>query len=522
MPDIFAPAPPDGERLGGILASRIRANTEGYLEHVSVEQIAEGLDHTAAEASTYGRSAGLLLEAAANSYEYSDDAQVKKVMDALARTLISHQRSNGYVGAYPASDRWTREDLSSQSAILLGLTTYYRVTGEDEELAGARRLANGLVEHLSKGKGAVADAREVVRPLLEIFRATNDAHYLAFCRKLSQSSLSELGRENGTYSFLSFLSGLVDLYQLTGDEAYAKAAVSGWKRIRDDQLEMTGVPVSKDASDAGCLVQAWLQLNLELFRVEGEPRYAEEVERTVYNQLLASQDGDTGKIDPAVAEAGSKAASMRVSPCAAAISLGISEIPGAMWGRLGSGVAVLSYQPGRATVRSHRRTAVQLYSESQYPDSGNVLLHVEPNHDAKFPLQLLVPSWTKSFKAEIGATVLLGKPGQFLTLEREWKKGDTVKVSIEMSAAAISDPGHPQQAALQRGPQVLCLVKGQSAMSDLSTASFSRAGVSLKTLDGDGSAYQLNGTEGGRAQALTFVPFADVDAPYRVWVRSSD
>jgi DUF1680 family protein len=522
VPDLFAAAPFDAERLGGIFAGRVRANTEGYLERIPVAKISEALDSATPENAAMGRSAGMLLEATSNAYEYSDDEQLKKVMDSLAKALISHQQSSGYVGFHPASEPWSRDDLSSQSEVLLGLTNYYRVTGRDEPLAASRRLANGLIQHLSKGKGAVADAREVVRPLLEIYRATNDGRYLTFCRKLSQSSLAELGRENGTYTFLSFLSGLVDLYQLTGDDAYAKAAVSGWKRVKDDQLAVTGVPFSKEASDSGCLTQAWLRLNIGLLRVLGEARYAEEIERTVYNQLLASQDGDSGKIDPGIPVAGSKAPSSRVSPCSAAISLGITEILETMWGRLGSGVAVLSYQPGRATIRSRGRNAVQLYIESQYPESGSILLHVEPNHDAKFPLQLLVPWWTKSFKADIGPTRLQGKPGQFLTLEREWKKGDTVKISIDMTALTVAEPSHPDDIAIQRGPQVLCLVKGQTALNDLSAVTIPRAGLSLKTVDDDSGGYRLNGAEGGRPQQLTMVPMAEVDGPYRLWIKSSD
>lgn len=524
VPDVFTAAPFDQQRFGGLLESRMRANVEGYLEHIPVQQIAQALNGAQnTQDADLGKSAGLLLESAANSYEYNNDAHLKKVMDALAESLMSHQQSDGYIGAYPAAQRWTTpEDISSQSAILFALTDYQRVSGDDRGLEASRRLANSLVTHLSKGKGAVADAREAVAPLLELYRATNDTRYLAFCRRLSQSSLSELGKENSTYSFLSFLSGLVNLYQLTGDDAYAKAAVSGWRRIKNDQLTITGAPVSSQSSEMGCLTHAWLRLNIQLFQVEGEPQYAIEAERTIYNQLLASQDGETGKIDPSVPDAGSKTMSLNIQPCAAAISLGISEIPELMWGRLGSGVAILSYQPGHTNVRTRRRTLLQLYTESQYPNSGNILLHVEPNHDARFPLQLLVPEWTKAFRAEVGSTVLQGKPGQFLTLDREWKKGDTVKITIDMTAKSISSSNHKGEIAVQRGPQILCLVKGGGDLTSLSSATLSSAGLALKPVDGQDGSYSAPGAQDSHPLRLTLVPLADADGPYRVWINSAD
>jgi DUF1680 family protein len=526
--DAFTAVPNDLQHLGGILASRMLANTAGYLEHIRLNEISQSFAKIADDTKsatksdlTTGRSAGLLLEASANSYEYSDDGQLKTVMNGLAKLLVSHQEPAGYIGTYPTAQRWSHEDLSAQGAILLGLVAYARVTGNDEALTASRRLANPLVDHLSRGKGAVADARELVRPLLELYRATNDRRYLGFCRRLAGSSLSELRVENDTYSFLSLLSGLADLYQLTADEAYVKAAESGWREIRDQQLTVTGVPATKDDSNIGCLTQAWLRLNLDLLRTRGDPRYADQLERTVYNQLLASQDAETGKIDPCAPESGTKKPSSGIDPCAAAISLAISDIPEMVWGRHGPAVAVLSYQSGHATLRI-RRATLQMYAESDYPASGKILLHIEPSHDIRFPLELLVPSWTKSFAAEAGATKLAGKPGQFLTLEREWKKGDTVKISVEMSVSKIEDNHRDGPVAIQRGPQLLVLTRGDGSLADLSAAAVPSGSLSPQPDEDNEGTYFLQGRYQGKAAQLTLLPFADAAAMYRLWLKVAD
>ena len=526
--DAFTAVPYDQQHLGGLLASRMLANTAGYLEHIRLNDISQSFAKVAGDSKSAtkgdlatGRSAGLLLEASANSYEYSDDRQLKTVMDGLAKLLISHQEPAGYIGTYPAAQRWNHEDLSSQGAILLGLVAYSRVTGNEDAVTASRRLANPLVDHLSRGKGAVADARELLRPLLELYRATNDRRYLGFSRRLAGSSLSELKVENDTYSFLSLLSGLADLYQLTADEAYVKAAESGWREIRDQQLTVTGMPAAKDDSNIGCLTQAWTRLNLDLLRVRGDARYAEQLERTVYNQLLASQDAETGKIDPCAPESGTKKPTSAIDPCAAAISLAISDIPEMVWGRRGPAVAVLSYQSGRATLRV-RRATLQIYAESDYPASGKILLHIEPSHDVRFPLQLLVPSWTKSFMAEAGATKLEGKPGQFLNLEREWKKGDTVKISLEISVSNIEDNHRGGAVAIQRGPQLLVLTRGDGSLTDLSAAAVPSSSLSLQEDQDNERTYFLQGRYQGKPAQLTLLPFADAAAMYRLWLKLAD
>lgn len=522
IPDVFTPVPSDLQRLGGLLAGRMRANSEGYLEHIKPAELAKSLEGGVAKDNTAGRTTGLLLEAATNAYDYSDDAHLKAIMSELARVLITRQESNGYIGSVAPVERFNHEDLSAQGAILLGLVAYSRVSGNDEALVASKRLANTLVAHLARGKGAVADAREIIRPLLELYRATSDNHYLAFCRRLATSSFSELGTENDTYSFLSFLSGLVDLYQLTGDEAFAKAAESGWTRIQHDQLGVTGVPRSKENAATGCLTQAWMRLNLDLLRLRGDARYADQLDRTVYNQLLASQDPETGKIDACVPASGTRNPVMKYDPCSAAVSLAISDIPEMIWGRHGGGIAILAYQPGHATLRTRRRATLQLYTESTYPANGNVLLHIEPSHDVAFPLQLLVPSWTKSFVAEIGSTRVTGKPGQYLTLQREWKKGDTVRISIDMTAVAITDTLHSGERVLQRGPQILALTSEDTESQDLASAGISPDKLSLQPDQDNADTFLARGTLGGKAASLTFVPFADADAPYRLWVKISE
>ena len=183
------------------------------------------------------------------------------------------------------------------------------------------------------------------------------------------------------------------------------------------------------------------------------------------------------------------------------------------------------------TTRAHG--TVRLLVETNYPESGEVLIHVEPERDIHFPLRLRVPSWTKSYVATVGESTVEGKPGEFLVLNRKWHKGDTVKIAMDLTVRAL-DGGvsYPDSVAIQRGPQVLALE--QSLNSDLK--SFDNAGPTSISPEAltladtkttlphtwlGSQAYVLRGESDGQPKPLVLIPFADAKN-YRVWLKKPE
>jgi uncharacterized protein len=526
IPDVYTPVPVDQQRLAGLLANRLRANIEGYLEHIDEKALLEGRGNGTAGA------AGIFLQAAANSYEYSDDRQLKGVMDRVANTIIAAKNRPASGGDRNRS--WTQNEILTQAEELSGLIAYSRVTGSDDALAAAGGRAELMLIAASNANTERSpDFSVLLRPMADLYRYTSDERYLQFCNRLAQRKA--VVNEDAA-STLSYAAALVDLYALTGTDSYLKSGAAKWQEEFGKGVVTNGgqfpFPHSlKNGIDA-CVTAAWMQLTLELFRVTGKAQYAEELERTVYNQLIAAQEGKTGKIDACIPLNGSKHAELAATRCVVAVALGLSEIPAATWGRYGDGLAVLSYSAGRATIRLRRRATIQIYLEGTYPERGNILLHVEPSHDVRFPLKLRVPAWTSAFRAEVGGFRLLGKPGEFLTIAREWKKGDTVKISIDMTAGVIKRPDDVAELAIRRGPQILALASSVNPdLKDLAGAALHANSVaSLKSVEGDArlavnsmsdQTYYVDGEYSGTARRLVFMPFADA-MQYRVWLKQAE
>ncbi len=501
--DLYRPLPFDQQKLTGLLGERMRANSEGYLEHVN-------------PAASPSEAAGKFLDAAANAYEYRHDQDLRTLMDRVAKELLTVQRTNG---------------LLARKYDLLGLLAYYRITGDESAFAASKKAADLLIsEYTNEAGNGEGLTGILLEPLVYLYRYTGNERYLQFCRSLAESPIA-FGESASPHERISTLVGLVELYRITGDASYYRTAVAAWRNLRDTRLSLSAMLTSTGQEATipdPCVVVSWMQLTLDLLRLTGEAQYGEELERIVYNQLFAAQDPKTGAVFTSVPLKGSKKVADTKDECAPSEAQGISLLPSAAWGRYGNGIAIVLYGAARGTFQLRRRGAVQLYAEATYPETGEILLHVDPAHNIQFPLRLRVPEWTNNFTVDIAGSHLIGKRGEFLTISRQWKRGDTVKIAIDMTVHAITG-GDAESIAIQRGPQILALDKTLNPqVKDLRAASIASA-VQLKLTSADvklpstwtgDQAYTAPGEYDRKPQQLVLVPVADA-LTYELWIQKA-
>ncbi len=525
--DRYRPLALDQQKLTGILAERMRAAREGYLEHVNGKALLAPFRAGPGASEALQDEPGRFLEAAANAYDYSRDPNLKKAMDAVEKELLAVQSADGYLGANPGEHRWSSPEIWSQRCNLLGLNAYYRVTGDEAAFSASKKSADLLVKTFSKLAGKPERALSaVIEPLVFLYRYSDDSRYLTLAKNFASAAGFTAEDKAPLQERIAAMIGCLELYRATGDNSYFGQVASAWQGLRADPFFLSSSNGSLRAGELpemadACSTALWVRLTLNLLRLTGEPRYGEELERIIYNQLFAAQDARTGKTFSTVPFNGEKSAALSAGGCVASEAMGIAEIPSASWGRYGNGIAMILYAGGHATFQLRRRGTIQLYAEATYPSTGEILLHVEPSHNIQFPLRLRVPEWTTRFVADIGGSHLIGKPGDFLTIIREWKRGDTVKLAIDMSVHTIrSGVSSRNEVAIQRGPQVLALeaalnpeIKDLAAAGPVSTAP---AQLELTALDAKfpadwagNQAYALAGEYQGKARRLILAPFAD-------------
>jgi DUF1680 family protein len=563
--DRFTPAAFERQSVEGILGERMRVNLEGRLLRVDEKALIDCFQHRPGPQEWAGEHAGKFLHAAANTWLYSGDERLKTLMDRMARNLIATQLSDGYLGTYTDDKRWTSWDVWVHKYDLLGLLNYYRATGYEPALGASRKIGDLLVRTFGTGAGqrdiiaagthAGMAATSVLEGMVNLYRFTGDRKYLDFCEYLVRSwdqpngpkiAASLLATESvfktanaKAYEMMSNLVGLVELYRVTGKPEYLKPAEIAWKDIVDRRLYVTGttsaaehfqddfvLPGEQESNvGEGCATVTFLQLTWQLLRATGQPQYAEQLEHTVYNALLGAQDPHNGDICYFTPLNGKKGPTPGINCCVSSEPRGISMIPQMAWGGRGEGVALVLYAPGKAAVDTPAGE-VAIESRTSYPLDGAVELTVRPARAARFPLYLRVPAWTARYEAVAGGRTYKGEPGAWLTIDREWAPGDSVKIDMDLTARLIpGGPSYPYNVAVARGPQILALESALNrGLLDLQAAGPRSAQVKL--IDASGQlprnwagkqAYRLEGAAAGKPRDLVLAPFADART-YRVWL----
>jgi DUF1680 family protein len=544
--DKFTPAPFEKQRIEGMLGERMRVNLEGRLLHVDEARLLKGFEQPPGQQAWIGEHIGKYLDAACNTWRYTHDPRLKEQMDRMVRHLMATQRPDGYLGTYVDEKRWTQWDVWVHKYDLIGLLNYYETTGDAGALRAARRVGDLLSETFGTGPGkrdliaasthVGMAASSVLEPMVNLYRLTGEQRYLDFCRYIVASweqpngpkilsSLRSTGSVFKTanakaYEMMSDLVGVVELYKMTGDEALLAPVLTAWHDIRDHRLYITGTTSSKehftddgvlpgedkDRVGEGCATVTWLQLTWRLMRLTGAPEYAEEIERTVYNQLLGAQDPHNGNICYFTPLNGTKKPGPGINCCVSSEPRGISLIPELAWGTLARGPAVELYTAG-----SVETPFAKIVSETQYPATGSARLRIEKPKRGGFALSLRVPRWTRSFTATVGKQKLTGKPGEYLVIDREWKDGETVAVEMEMTVRAV--PGgksYPDSVAIVRGPQVLAAETSLNA----ETLAVARDVAAVKTV---ASPAGWSGSHVYGVDGVTLVPFSDAIS-MKVWL----
>ncbi len=544
IPERFIPAAYETQRMEGLLGERMRVNLEGRLLHVDESRLLKGFVNPPGEQDWIGEHVGKYLDAACNTWRYTRDPRLKTQMDRIAAALIAAQRADGYLGTYVDAKRWTSWDVWVHKYDLIGLLNYYQTTGDKQALEASRHIGDLLARTFGTEPGqrdiiaasthVGMAASSVLEPMVTLYRMTGEKRYLDFCWYIVHSWDQPKGpkvlatlRATGSvfktanakaYEMMSDLVGVVELYKVTGDASLLRPVVAAWHDVRDKRLYITGTTSSKehflddkvlpaddkDSVGEGCVTVTWLQLTWRLFKLTGEAEYAEELERSVYNQLLGAQDPHNGNICYFTPMNGKKKPTPGINCCVSSEPRGISMIPQLSWGATEKGPSVLLYNEGE-----FKTTFGALSVSTTYPREGSVKIAVKETNGKRYALQLRVPKWTTSYTATIGKQKLTGAPGTMLSIDRKWKAGDTIEVKMDMSVQVI--PGgksYPDAVAVQRGPQVL------AAEDSLNPQPAAWRNAALKE---SAPPAGWTGKQIYSAGPLTLIPFSDAMS-MKVWI----
>ena len=489
--------PPGTTRLGWLLGDAVEASRRGRLSHFIRDEHSPAIalfdpeTVAANEAGDwYGEHAGKWLVATARAA--AGDAALRESVIRVADRLVALQDADGYLGTYaptrrfmvpqppkpitwdgaPALRTW---DIWTHSYLILGLIEVYRLTGLERYLSAACAIGDLAWRTLSAGGITITDlgnhfglsASVLLDPAVELFAATGQGRYLNLARLI----VDQLEREprnrllsaalegedpsqiatGKAYQLLWNLVGLAKLHRATGDPRYLDAVHAQWTAVRDAHLTLGGGPWggvahrSREVFNAPgafhptgyvetCSTMAWIQLNRELLTITGDPRFAEEIERSAYNDLLGAAAPNGEDWCYYSFANGRRVHTAYWRCCKSSGAMALEELPAIAYAQTaGGGVAVNLLGPSSTRIDAPGG-AVHIDQETDYPATGDVRLTVGTDAPHRFPLLIRVPQWAD------GAHIMLPDgmvtpvaAGAYARIERVWQGRETVTLSLPMA-----------------------------------------------------------------------------------------
>ncbi|GAA2472715.1 beta-L-arabinofuranosidase domain-containing protein [Streptomyces longisporus] len=138
-----------------------------------------------------------------------------------------------------------------------------------------------------------------------------------------------------------------------------------------------------------------------------------------------------------------------------------------------------------------------------FPDSSTTTLTVTAGK-ASHRLRIRIPSWASGARATLNGRALPDRPepGSRLTLDRAWRTGDRIEVSLPMRTTVEATPDDPDVQAVLHGPVVLAGAYGDRANSWLPRLDVSSVQQA--------SSNPLRFTARADGEAVTLLPIARV------------
>ncbi len=415
------------------------------------------------------------------------------------------------------------QSVGSRRVSPTAAVAWYEATGKREMLDAALQAADEMVATYGPGKQAYISGHQGQKiGLIRLSRLTGDDRYWRLAQFFIDIRGQEEFRGQGAPEYpddptyhqnhapvveqdeavghcvraLYLYIPLTDIAALTGEPSYAAASERIWNDVVSHKMYLTGGIGSirqqekfgaayelPNLSGWGEICAAYAQVvwNQRLFLLNGDAKFADTLERALYNGLLVgvSLTGDRFFYQSPLSSYGDyeRWAWINYPGCPPNLT------------RLIAGLGSFIYAQSAAEpdlyvnlfVGSSARVEIDgipvgIRQDTRYPWEGRVRISVDPERDADFTLAVRIPGWSRGeivpsdlYEAVdpipgTPSVLVNGEPIQYelrqgyARIQRRWTAGDAVELDLPMRVVRVR--AHPNvrdnegRIALTRGPLV--------------------------------------------------------------------
>ncbi|SDV02657.1 hypothetical protein SAMN04488544_3674 [Microlunatus sagamiharensis] len=447
------------------------------------------------------------------------EARLEEFLTTSARLLEAAQADDGYLDSYFQvnfpGERFVQlawgHELYCAGHLIQAAVALNRTRGDARLLDVARRVADLVVRSFGSEEGRVdgiCGHPEVETALVELYRETGEQSYLDAARYFVDRRGHQLlgGHGFGAHYFqdhtpvreatsveghsvrqVYLLAGVADLYVEDGDDTLREAADRLWHEMVATKTYVTGGIGTHHTDEAfgdpyeltnersyceTCAAIGSVMFSWRMLMITGEARYADLVERTLYNGFLAGLSLDGQRYiyaNPLQVREGHMAGGndrdyarkpwFKCACCPPNVMRTLASLEHYVVLGGADGLRVHQFVPGSWTAPvGDAEASVSVVTD--YPWAGRVAVTVDAS-PGTWGLTVRVPHWAGGATLTVnGEPVTADVADGWASVTRAWEPGDTLVLDLplepRLTRADSRVDADRASVALERGPLVYC------------------------------------------------------------------
>ena len=434
-----------------------------------------------------GANAGRFMMGAGNTLRWMENIELRGRLDELIDGIEACREMDGYILAFPHtidSLRYEEPNYArtnfTHGLIEVGIAgnpkAYSLLRGHADWFNQWHELHPKLIYWPNNShQGHIASTRTYLSPVgkpedIQIAEKYYVCDWwldeLAACR---DAAIWQYPLQNPHCYLITSFEAYLDHYLITGDKTFLDAMLGAWDLIHNNWEHVGGsiaicetlwkvengkrvlkncVPTSGNlylprsyslGSDGHtgetCGNVFWLKFNQRLHRLfPNEEKYTAEIEKSIYNVILAAQTEEGWIRYHANMEGQKESFGAAFNTCCEGQGTRLlGSLPEYIYSIASDGLYVNLYEPSTIRWNINGQT-VALEQKTGFPFDNEVNLTVSMPSSVKMKVHIRVPSWVadKMYITVNGKKAATGKPGTYIELVRKWNDGDLISFTLPM------------------------------------------------------------------------------------------
>lgn len=490
---------------------------------------------------------GKMMRGASAVLAHTNDLKLYRILKNSVEDILGNEDKWGRISSYSQENEFHGWDVWGRKYVLLGLQYFLEIC-DDEELnsrivASMCRQVDYLISKLGYGKRSITDTTahwlganscSVLEPVVRLYNLTHDKKYLDFAGYIVEACEGKHGElnifvsalenklkpheyiETKAYETMSCFEGLAEFYRVTGIEKYKTCVVNFAEQVLANEISIIGTcgcthelfdntrlhqvdPAFNGIMQETCVSVTWQKLCEQLFRLTGDTKYIDAIEKTFFNAYLGAMNTHlnvTTEIYDTYEFAQYESKENHVGPekyqevlpfdsysplragtrgrrtgglqfmndgsfygCCACISpMGVATFSSVTLMNSDNCLLLNMYLDGIITTKLSDGSMLKLIINSRYPADNKVRIKVITDSKLEFTIKFRVPAWSKNTFIGLNGEAVSISAG-YTALTRKWESGDIISLEFDERIFAIrppcDSPYRDSYIALRRGCMVL-------------------------------------------------------------------